>query len=204
MLLTIWNFTHEPISGFVNPERKLSDRFSLRKARTPSVPLPPPAFDLHPHIDFSTTIPKGRCKEITLLCNPRNTPGAQVDTTVMASVTAQADENPVVRQAVNISVSMGITPSWKVVAADADTPWTLILTRVRFQVNDNRGSVLLNLEYRLQNRIVNSWFSRREIWLLSFLNCLTAFHCLLYRSQVSEYARFIFSLHISRHFIRNP
>ena len=142
MLLTIWNFTHEPISGFVNPERKLSNRFSLRKADTPSVPLPPPTtFDLHPHIDFSTTLPKGSCREITLLRNPRDIIGAQVDTTVPASVTAQsalvdADlENPVVRQGVNISMST--STNWKVVAADADTPWTLILTRVRFQANDN-------------------------------------------------------------------
>jgi len=64
--------------------------------------------------------------------------GAQVDTTVTASVTALVDadlENPVVRQGVNISMSMSI--SWKVVAADADAPWTLMLSRVRFQVNDN-------------------------------------------------------------------
>jgi len=126
MLLTIWNFTGNPIPGYTAPNPNVANRFNIKALRNQATPTEPSRFLVQPYVDFSTTLPKGCCKSITLL--PHGNP---------ANNEAEVASGPVESQQVDppgLQISLSVR-DWKVVPAVEGSPWKMFLVNVPLELN---------------------------------------------------------------------
>jgi hypothetical protein len=119
MLLTIWNFTGNPIPGY---HAAVPDRFSIQNLRKQKTTVEPSKFLVQPFFDFSTTLPKGCFREITLL--PHGKQGSN-----QAELVAQNDQQ-VDSPGLQIRISLGAPRNWNVVPVAEGSPWRLFLVKV--------------------------------------------------------------------------
>jgi hypothetical protein len=123
MLLTIWNFTGNPIPGFLAPEATVPDRFSIQSLKKEKTTVEPSRFLVQPFFDFSTTLPKGCFKEITLL--PHDEPGSN-----QAELAAGQNDQQVDSTGLQIRIPLGGPRNWNVVPVAEGSPWRLFLVNV--------------------------------------------------------------------------
>ena len=118
MLLTIWNFTRHPIPCHLAPKTTTLDSFSIPNLRKQNTPTTPPSeFLVEPHNDFSTTLPKGCFKNITLISH-----GGPAKLASEGRKSAQVG--------LQIKLSIGVAQSWKVISVPEGSPWKLYLVKV--------------------------------------------------------------------------
>jgi len=150
MLLKIWNFTGNPIPGYVSPNPTVADRFSIKSLRNQTTPtVEPSRFLVQPYVDFSTTLPKGCCREITLL--PHGNPTINQAEITSGQVEGQSSQQ-VDPPGLQIKLSVR---NWKVVPAVEGSPWRMFLVNVLLGLNFFQGlnhshSFVLGFTHRTQ------------------------------------------------------